>query len=132
MLHKFVRRFVLEALQSLRSDLERLGSSLLFSTGAPCIVAFFAVLPWFEILLQPCILRLYMQSLAGESAAVIVSHVGLLARVCDVVDLHYHPMLDPLEQQLEDAVLEAASQAATASGASLDGIAQHTPVSEPF
>ena len=33
-----VRRFILEALQSLRSDLERLGSTLLFSTGAECVL----------------------------------------------------------------------------------------------
>jgi len=55
---------------------------------------------------------------------VIADHVGLLAQVCDVIDLHYHPMLDPLEQQLEDAVLEAASRAATSSGASFHGVAQ--------
>ena len=53
---------------------------------------------------------------AGDSTAVIADHVSLLARVCGAVDLHYQPMLDPLEQQLEDAVLEAASQAAATSG----------------
>ena len=60
--------------------------------------------------------QLSMHVAAGDSAAVLADQVSILARVCDAIDLHYQPMLDPLERRREDAVLEAASTAAATAG----------------
>ena len=59
--------------------------------------------------------------LAGDTATAVAAAVRQLAGACGSVRLHYQLMQDPAEQRREDAVRDAAAQAARAAGACMGG-----------